>query len=635
MFKVNPLEGSYTVGAGESIDGISRIYSYRRNAKYQFLISDGLDTDIALATWRQQAWIAFGLLLVFSAAVLTVVLVRRKAWIQNEKAAAEREQLESEHQTALNLLQKVANSAPGMVYQYLQRADGSSCFPFVSDAIASIYRVTPDEAREDASKVFVNIHPEDYDAVVASIQTSARDLTPWHPEYRVKFDDGTVRWLLGNANPQRDSEGSVLWHGFVTDITANKAAEQALKRSEALVHISQAQMEASQQISATGSWVYNLETNKIWGSAEGLRLFGYAPVARNFPLDEIENCIPDRGRVHQALLNLIGEGHAYDLEYTINPADGSQSRIVHSLAQLETDSQNKPALVVGFVQDITGRKQGEADLLAAKAEAELANNAKSRFLAAASHDLRQPLAALTLYVGVLKARATAQDSALVYRIEACCTGLTELLTDLLDVSKLDAGVVSVNLSDFAVDELLESLAMVHAGDAAIKGLRLHLRPSPGVIAHTDHVLLTRMASNLIANAIRYTHRGGILVACRSRLGRLWLEVWDTGVGISADKTDHVFQEFTQLENTESSAGSGLGLSIVAKTAALLGLQIRLQSRLGRGSLFAIELPAGRLSVAPTPVQPRPIQAGCALAWWKTTPRSWRHWHWHWKRQAMQ
>ena len=242
-------------------------------------------------------------------------------------------------------------------------------------------------------------------------------------------------------------------------------------------------------------------------------------------------------------------------------------------------------------------KENEQALQVAKADAEHANQAKSRFLAAASHDLRQPLAALTLYVGVLKNQVMPESRGLVAKIEDCCNSLSELLTDLLDVSKLDAGVVTPKLSDFSVSGFLSALVAMHSAEAALKGVRLRLHCSGAVVAHTDHQLLTRIVANLIDNAIRYTNQGGVLIACRRRAGTQWIEVWDTGVGIPADKTQLVFEEFRQLEHASSGKGSGLGLAIVAKTAELLGLQIRLRSRPGRGSMFAIELPVGRAIMA--------------------------------------
>ena len=269
---------------------------------------------------------------------------------------SERKRADAAHQVALDLMRNIASRVPGVVYQYLLRVDGSSCFPFASDAIRDIYRVSPEDVREDASKVFAALHPDDFDAVVASIQASARDLTPWLHEYRVRFADGTVNWLLGNATPQRQSDGGVLWHGFITNINDRKQVELDLKQTAQRLSISEKQMVIAQRISGTGSWTYNLASDSIWGSAEGLRIFGYPALARDFPIAEIEACIPERERVHQALVELISEGREYDLEFTLNPADGSDIRIVHSIAMLETDAQGAASMVLGFVQDITKAK---------------------------------------------------------------------------------------------------------------------------------------------------------------------------------------------------------------------------------------------------------------------------------------
>ncbi|MFZ4860076.1 MAG: sigma 54-interacting transcriptional regulator [Desulfuromonadaceae bacterium] len=138
-----------------------------------------------------------------------------------------RMELESARDEALLRLQKIANRVPGVVYQYRLFPDGSSCFPFASESISDIYRVSPEEVREDASKVFANIHPDDLDAVIESIRVSAQDLTPWNHEYRVQFDDGAEHWLFGSALPELEAGGSVLWHGFISDITERKLAEEA------------------------------------------------------------------------------------------------------------------------------------------------------------------------------------------------------------------------------------------------------------------------------------------------------------------------------------------------------------------------------------------------------------------------
>ncbi len=132
---------------------------------------------------------------------------------------------------ALGRLHKIADRVPGMVYQYLLRPDGTSCFPYASDGISEIYRTTPDKVSYDASIVFTRLHPDDFDGVVASIQASAKDLTLWKHDYRVKFDDGIIRWVSGNAKPQRETDGTILWHGFLTDITERKQAEEKINEA--------------------------------------------------------------------------------------------------------------------------------------------------------------------------------------------------------------------------------------------------------------------------------------------------------------------------------------------------------------------------------------------------------------------
>ena len=131
---------------------------------------------------------------------------------------------------------KIASQIPGMMFQFCLRADGSSCFPFVSEAIRDLYRLSPEDVREDASKVFAILHPDDYDDINASIQKSVQDLSPWHCKYRVKFDDGTVRWLLGDALLQKEADGSTLWHGFITDITERKLLKENLRISRELLN---------------------------------------------------------------------------------------------------------------------------------------------------------------------------------------------------------------------------------------------------------------------------------------------------------------------------------------------------------------------------------------------------------------
>jgi signal transduction histidine kinase len=224
---------------------------------------------------------------------------------------------------------------------------------------------------------------------------------------------------------------------------------------------------------------------------------------------------------------------------------------------------------------------------------ELANLAKSRFLAAASHDLRQPLHALGLFVAQLHTRSSAiERKRIVGRIEAAVGGMNELFNALLDISKLDAGALTANLTEFPLAQLLKRIEATFGGTAREKGLELRIASS-NAWTRSDFILLERIVFNLVSNAVRYTSRGGIFVGCRMRGSRLRIEVWDTGCGIPDDQRRNVFGEFYRLRNPETARqeGLGLGLAIVDRLCRLLDHELELSSRLGRGSRFAVVVPA--------------------------------------------
>jgi len=285
-------------------------------------------------------------------------------------------------------------------------------------------------------------------------------------------------------------------------------------------------------------------------------------------------------------------------EFELRTRDGTSRHLLGNATPLLDEGGRSRGAVSAFI-DITARRAAELATQAAKAEAERANNAKSRFLAAASHDLRQPLSALSLYVNILKTHVDPAGEPLVENLKDCVGSLSALLTDLLDLSKLEAGVVRPNPTDFPIADTLFSLMSIHGPEARAHRLRLRHVVS-GATARTDPVLYKRILGNLIDNAIRYTDRGGVLVGCRRRQGRMWVEVWDTGIGIPQDKIAEIFEEFRQLGDEARTRGSGLGLAIVAKAAALLGLEISVRSRPGRGSVFAVELPLGVAAAIPAP-----------------------------------
>ena len=246
-----------------------------------------------------------------------------------------------------------------------------------------------------------------------------------------------------------------------------------------------------------------------------------------------------------------------------------------------------------------------------RAQAEAANAAKSRFFAAASHDLRQPLQAMSLYLSVLQAGR--QDADTLARMGECMDALDRMLAVVMDLSRLDAGQVLATPQPMAVQPLLDSLAGMFEGAARLKGLQLRVHRTTAWVS-SDPALLERALSNLLANAIRYTARGGVLLGVRRRGVHLVVCVFDTGQGIPDDASETIFEEFVQLDNPERdpTRGVGLGLSTVRRVAALLGHRVVLRSRLWRGSLFALEVPRAEPEPGARPASTRPAPISAPL-----------------------
>lgn len=228
----------------------------------------------------------------------------------------------------------------------------------------------------------------------------------------------------------------------------------------------------------------------------------------------------------------------------------------------------------------------------ARGVAETATLSKTRFLAAASHDLRQPLQAIGIYVALLRKRVQGPTAPLVGNLSSAVDSLSRLVEELLEVSRLDAGAIQPRLQAVAVDDLLKELEQEFTPMAAAKGLRLRVRKSGAAIL-TDQLLLLRVLRNLLSNAIKYTRSGGVLVAARLRGRMLSIEVWDSGPGIKDREQDRIFDEFYRGESGKSERGSGgfgLGLSIVKRICGLLQHPLTMTTRTGLGTRFRVEGP---------------------------------------------
>jgi len=371
--------------------------------------------------------------------------------------------------------------------------------------------------------------------------------------------------------------------------------DTARRRAVALARHHKERLAFALEVAGAGVWDWDLVADRCTWSDSYFSLFGYdravdAPSHRAF----FARVHPDDQPAIRTVMERIAcQGGPFQCEYRIVLPDGMVHHM-ETLGHTKCGRDGKPSRISGINIDVSQRVAMTTELAAAKLAAERANVAKSKFLAAASHDLRQPAQSLALFVGLLTDRlAGTPGQAALEGIQRSVEALRQLLDGLLDVSRLDAGIIKPKVVDVALGPMLTALAAEYGPRAELQNLRLRC-VATSAVARTDAQLLDRMVRNLVENALRYTKRGGIVVGCRRRGGQVSLAVYDSGIGISADEQRQIFEEFYQIGNPERDRrkGVGLGLSIVDRLAHLLGHQVSLRSRLGRGSCFAIVMPAG-------------------------------------------
>lgn len=512
----------------------------------------------------------------------------------------ERKQMEAAREQTLNMLQKITDRVPGMVYQFRVRPDGTASIPFSSAGIRDIYHLNPEDVHDDMSRLYALTHPDDVEELMESTRVSTQNLSPWRHEYRLRFEDGTVRWVFGSAIPEKENDGAVLWHGFLTDVTERKASEQNLRK------LSQAVEQSPESIVITdinGMIEYVNDAFTQFTGYEQADVLGKNP--------KILKSGKTPPETYTEMWSALLKGELWKGEFINRRKDGTE----YSEFAIITPLRQPDGIVTHYVavkEDVTEKKRigmeldqhrhhlqnlvdsRTLELTRAREQADIANQAKSTFLANMSHEIRTPMNAIIGLTHLLRrAGATPQQIDRLDKIDGAGRHLLAIINDILDLSKIESGKLQLESTDFHLASILENIDSIIGESARSKGLKVEI-DSGNVpqLLRGDPTRLRQALLNFASNAVKFTEKGTVFL--RAKLLQedgdhllVRFEVQDTGIGIDPENLTRLFQAFEQADNsiTRKYGGTGLGLAISRRLAAMMGGEAGVDSTIGVGSTF--------------------------------------------------
>lgn len=413
-------------------------------------------------------------------------------------------------------------------------------------------------------------------------------------EVNVRCKNGLLHTIMVGAASLSDRlAGSSLVTLY--DITERKQMEAKLRESGERLAL-------ATRVGGIGIWDWDIAKDELVWDESMFALYGLQPEGFSNSFDAWQKSVhPDDRECARLACDVARQtGNPLDIEFRVIHADGS-IRHIKAYARVYRDERGVAQRMVGVNWDITKQKQVEEQLFQSMRQLEAKELSKNRFLAAAGHDLRQPLTAANMFIYALKSAApTPRQDEIIQRLNHSMSTFGGLLDALLNVSKLDAGRIRPEYTSINVAELIIWLEQNFAAMARDKqiGFRVYFPVAKSLFVCSDVGLVKSVLMNLVSNAIKFTLSGGILVSARLRRGEVLFQIWDTGIGIPDSCIEHVFDEFYQVDNPQRDRGSGLGLglSIVKRSLALLGSEIGCRSANGRGTVFEFSLPLADMSV---------------------------------------
>ncbi|MFT6466641.1 PAS domain-containing protein [Halopseudomonas sp.] len=473
-------------------------------------------------------------------------------------------------------LTKLMAQLPGVTYQFRRLADGRTFFPYSSPQIEKIYGLTPEQAQQDASDAFEAIHPDDLEAVVASVEHSADTLGDWHATYRVRAGQDAYRWISGQARPERLSDGSVLWHGYLHDIHEQELARQALQRNEA-------RLRGLFEFAPIGIALNDLETGQFIDLNDALTLpSGYT--REEFVELSYWHLTPKeyKPKEEQALLSLQTKGRYGPFEKEYIRKDGSRYP-VRLQGMLSQDPDGRP-VIWSLVEDITERRR--------------LDKMKDQFIATVSHELRTPLTSINGSLGLLAGGAVGplpeKAISLVKTAHRNTHRLATLINDLLDMEKLVAGKMQMTLSRQLLAPLIAEAVESMAGYSEQHKVHIQITEDlPAILLNIDGPRLIQALTNLLSNAVKFSPKGeSVELSTSLSDGDIQIFIRDHGPGVAPIFHTQLFQRFSQADSsdTRKMPGTGLGLAITREICRQLGGEVDYRDAADGGAVFCISLP---------------------------------------------
>jgi len=504
----------------------------------------------------------------------------------SEKYAAEQSLVENEQR-----LNAILSNTPAVIYTYAIDKDGIPHMTYINENVKKILGFVPNDFINDMELWARCVHPEDMPNLQEKL--SGKDMSN---EYRFKDKAGNYHWLLDNQKVLNDKDGEKIIIGTWWDFTERKKSEEALFTSEDRYN---------RAISGTGAglWDWDMVTNAVYFSPQWKKMLGYED-------HEVPNDFsgwrklwhPDEVASNEKAVKdyLEGTSKVYEVEHRLLCKDGSWHWIL-TRGDIEKDSSGKPIRWTGTNIDITERKQAEKELFAAKEKAEESDRLKSAFLANMSHEIRTPMNGIMGFAELLKEPDLNSENREKYIgiIEKSGARMLNIINDIVDISKIEAGQMKLDINESNIAEQIEDIYTFFKPEAEAKKISLsYTNPlsAKEAIIKTDREKLYAVLTNLVKNAIKYTHEGSIELGCNLKTAGeskvLEFYVKDTGIGISKDRQKAIFERFIQADIADKMAyqGAGLGLAISKAYVEMLGGEIWIESQEGKGSTFYFTLP---------------------------------------------